>query len=150
MQRFSKFRNTVGIVLTSTCLVACGVVVASSAYATSTPKLTVTPSINLTNGKVVTVSGSGFVPGDLVFVVECLRTSKDQTGCYVPAPLPPAATITESGTMPPTQFKIKTGKIGNGFCGNKIATIRKCDISVGKADGTDSAAYPIVFKKPKK
>jgi hypothetical protein len=148
MQRFSKFRNTVGIVLTSTCLVAGGVVVASSAYATSTPKLTVTPSINLTNGKVVTVSGTGFVPGDLVFVVECLRTSKDQTGCNISNVA--AATITESGTMPPTQFKIKTGKIGNGFCGNKIATIRKCDISVGKVDGTDSAVYPIVFKKPKK
>jgi hypothetical protein len=42
------------------------------ASAASGPKLVVTPSINLHNGEVVKVSGSGFKPGDSVYIVQCL------------------------------------------------------------------------------
>lgn len=115
------------------------------------PKVVVVPSVNLKNGEVVHISGSGFKPGDTVFIVECLRSSKSEAGCKVPsASLPPSATITSAGALPRTAFKVSTGRIGNGICGTAKANLSKCAVSVGNAAGGDSAVGDITFALPAK
>ncbi len=122
-----------------------GLVGITSASA-ATPKVVVTPSTNLRNGETVHVSGSGFKPGDTVFVVECLRTAKGSAGCKLPTGIPTSLTITATGLLPRSSFKVSTGKIGNGTCGTKKANLAKCAISVGNASGGDTGVGPIVFK----
>lgn len=114
------------------------------------PKVVVTPSTKLKNGEVVHVSGSGFKPGDTVFIVECLRTSKGESGCKVPATIPPAVTITSTGLLPRSSFKVSTGRIGTGICGTTKANLAKCAVSVGNATGGDSAVGDITFALPAK
>lgn len=115
------------------------------------PKVIVTPSTNLRNGESVRVTGSGFKPGDTVFLVECQRNAKGQSGCKVPSSsLPPNATITSGGLLPKTTFKVETGRIGSGLCGTTKANVARCAVSVGNAAGGDSAVGNITFKVPAK
>lgn len=114
------------------------------------PKVVVTPSVRLKNGEVVHVSGSGFKPGDSVFIVECLRTAKGESGCKVPTTIPTPVTITATGLLPRTAFRVSTGRIGTGFCGTTKANLSKCAVSVGNATGGDSAVGDITFALPAK
>jgi hypothetical protein len=127
-------------------MTAGGVVSMASAGAKTTPKLLVKPATGLKNHETVTISGTGFKPGDTVFLVECLRTAKGQSGCNTPAPFPPSVTITSKGILKATKFKVVTGKVGTGTCGTKKTNLAKCDLSAGNAVGGDSATYNIVFK----
>ena len=114
------------------------------------PKIVVTPSTNLRNGEEVRISGSGFKPGDTVFLVECLRKAKGETGCKVVNGIPPAKTITSTGLLPKTTFKVSTGKIGSGTCGTTKANVKDCAVSIGNAAGGDSAVGDITFITPAK
>jgi len=116
----------------------------SSASAATVPKLVVTPSLNLHNGEAVKVTGSGFKPGDSVYVVECLATAKGQAGCNILGAKP--ATITATGLLPKTMFKVITGKIGTGKCGTTKGNLKSCAMSVGNISGGDSAVARIAFK----
>jgi hypothetical protein len=90
------------------------------------------------------VSGTGFKKGDSVYVVECLVGAKGGAQCNELGATP--ATINAKGDMPVTSFKVSTGAIGTGTCGTKASNLKKCDVSVGNAQGTDSATFRIVFK----
>jgi Neocarzinostatin family len=115
----------------------------------ATPKVVVTPSTNLHNGETVHVTGSGFKPGDTVFIVECLVKAKGSNGCKVPTTsLPPSATITSTGKLPRVSFKVSTGKIGNGKCGTTKLNLKACAVSVGNASGGDTGVGVIAFKAP--
>jgi hypothetical protein len=127
-------------------IMAGGIATMGAASAKTTPKLLVKPATGLKNHEMVVISGTGFKPGDTVFLVECLRTAKGQAGCRTPAPFPPSVTITAKGILRATHFKVVTGKVGNGTCGTKKTNLNKCDLSAGNAVGGDSATYPIVFK----
>jgi hypothetical protein len=130
-----------------------GVVNISNASAVGGPKVVVSPATNLRNGEVVHVSGSGFKAGDTVFFVECLAKAKGQSGCLVKG-IPPFATITATGLLPRTSFKVVTGKIGSGkgagTCGTTKVNLKNCAVSVGNASGGDSAVGLITFKAPVK
>jgi len=121
-----------------------GLVGIASANATSKPKLVVTPSSNLHTKEALKVTGSGFKPGDSVYVVECLATATGAAGCNTLAAKP--ATISATGLLPKTYFKVITGKIGTGTCGTKTSNLKSCAISVGNITGGDSAVARIVFK----
>jgi len=121
-----------------------GAVVAADPASAATPKLVVTPFTNLKNGEKVKVSGSGFTPGDTVYVVECQVTTKGESGCDIATAT--AATISSSGKLPTTTFKVITGKVGNGTCGTTKANLAKCEVSAGNAAGGDSAVKHVVFK----
>jgi Neocarzinostatin family len=121
---------------------------AIAASAASNPKLTVTPSTNLHNGEKVKVSGTGFKPGDAVYIVECLVTAKGESNCNILNTVP--ATISKTGTLAKSTFKVSTGKIGNGKCGTTAANAKDCAVSVGNISGGDSAVYRIDFKTPAK
>jgi hypothetical protein len=112
------------------------------------PKVVVTPSTNLRNGEEVHISGSGFKPGDTVFLVECLRKAKGENGCKVTNGIPPSETITSTGLLPRATFKVSTGRIGSGLCGTTKTNVSACAVSVGNAAGGDSAVGNITFKTP--
>jgi Neocarzinostatin family len=107
-------------------------------------RLAVAPSTKLHNHQRVAVTGSGFTPGDHVFVIECRRGATGQKGCDL-ATLK-AVRVTSGGRIPRTLFKVVTGKVGNGRCGTTRANRASCEISVGNAAGKDSATHAIVFK----
>jgi hypothetical protein len=104
----------------------------------------VAPVKGLKNGSKVRVSGTGFKPHDQVYVVECLATSKGQTGCDLKTLHP--VKITATGVLPAFNFKVVAGKIGNGLCGTKASNLNKCSISVANASKGDSASVRITFK----
>lgn len=141
MTKSRTLRTSLGVFATAALLVSTGVVGAGAAAG---PKLKVTPSTNLKNGSTVKVSGSGFKKGDSVYVVECLVGAKGVAQCNEFGATP--ATINSKGMLPLTSFKVITGTIGSGTCGTKPSNLKKCDVSVGNAQGTDSAVFPIVFK----
>jgi uncharacterized NAD-dependent epimerase/dehydratase family protein len=130
-----------------------GLVSVTSASGASGPKLVVAPSTNLRNGETVHVSGSGFKAGDTVYIVECLVKAKGQSGCKVSG-IPPYATITTTGLLPRTTFKVVTGTVGTGKsagkCGTTKTNLKSCAVSAGNATGGDTAVKPIVFKAPAK
>jgi hypothetical protein len=104
----------------------------------------VAPVKNLKNGSKVRVSGTGFKPGDQVYVIECLATSTSEAGCDLKTLHP--VKITAKGVLPAFNFKVVTGKIGNGSCGTKASNLRSCSISVANALKGDSARTRIAFK----
>jgi hypothetical protein len=128
-----------------------GLVYVSNASAGTGPKVVVSPSVNLRNGEVVHVSGSGFKAGDTVYLVECLAKAKGQSGCLVKG-IPPYAKITSKGLLPRTAFKVVTGKVGTGksagLCGTAKTNLKNCAVSVGNASGGDSGVGLITFRAP--
>ena len=146
MTGIRRFRASLGVVLMAGVIMAGGVLGVGTASAKMTPKLLVKPATGLKNHEMVTISGTGFKPGDTVFLVECLRKATGQAGCNTPAPMPPLVTISSTGVLRATKFRVVTGKVGNGTCGTKKVNLSRCDLSAGNALGADSATYPIVFK----
>ncbi|HEY5111404.1 MAG TPA: neocarzinostatin apoprotein domain-containing protein [Acidimicrobiales bacterium] len=128
--------------------ISSGLVSVAAASATTGPKLVVTPSTNLHNGEIVHVTGSGFTPGDSVYVVECTAIAKGAAGCNIQGAI--AKTISSTGHLPKTAFKVTTGKVGTGTgagkCGTNKYNLRSCAMSVGNALGADSAVGRIAFK----
>jgi hypothetical protein len=129
-------------------VVVTGLLGVATATAATTPKLVAKPATALTKGKTVKVTGSGFKPHDQVFLVECLAVATGQGQCDVGTATP--ATITAKGVLPPTKFKVVTGKIGKGSCGTKASNLKNCVINAGNASGGDTASVPIAFKAPKR
>lgn len=126
-----------------------GVISVTSASAAAKPKIVVTPDTNLKNGQTVSVAGTGFKPGDTVFIVECVAKAKGEAGCAVNG-IPASVTITATGKMPRAKLKLSEGKIGNGKCGTTKANLKGCAVSVGNAAGGDSAVEVVTFKAPLK
>jgi hypothetical protein len=124
----------------------------ANAKATPVPKLKVTPSSKLTNGEMVSVSGSHFTPTDSIFVVQCVvgETSTTGSGCNVAGDEGPE-TVGPKGTWGPVQFKVITGKVGTlgGTCGTTKADEKACAVSAGDALGNDGAQKAVKFLIPK-
>jgi hypothetical protein len=144
-----KLRAVIGAAVLAISGLSVGLLGAASASASSGPTVIVTPSTNLHNGETVKVKGDHFKPGDVVYVVECLRDAKGESGCLVSG-LPMGIKITATGLLPSTNFKVATGKVGTGktarTCGTNKKNLGLCAVSVGNAEGTDSGVAPIVFK----
>ena len=149
MKTTRGLRLAVSVAMLGLVALSSGVVNVTSASAAGKPKIVVTPSTNLHSGEKVSVAGSGFKPGDTVFIVECLAKAKGESDCQVNG-IPPSATISKTGLLPRTSFKVVEGKIGGGKCGTTKANLKACAVSVGNATGTDSAVGPITFKTPLK
>jgi hypothetical protein len=94
------------------------------------------------------VSGTGFKAKDTVYITECLATAKGEAQCDIDTATP--VTISATGVLKKTKFKIITGTIGSGKCGTKASNLRSCAVSAGNASGKDTATKDIVFALPKK
>jgi hypothetical protein len=138
MKRVLSSIGVLALVLAAASL--CGV---AKAGATSTPALTITPNTGLKNGQSVTVTGSGFAPGDSVFVVECLATFTSDADCNKAGATP--ATVADDGTLPSTALTLTTGAVGSGACGTTTSNLNDCVVSVANAAGADAATGPITF-----
>lgn len=120
-----------------------GVVTPASA---ATRKLVIKPATGLTNHEQVEVAGSGFTPGDSVYLVECQSDATGASGCDLKTITP--VTITSTGALLKIKFKVVTGKVGNGTCGTKASNLKKCDVDAGDKSGGDTAVGPVVFRDP--
>ncbi len=118
---------------------------ASIAFGTG-PGVSVTPSTGLTNGQSVTITGSNFTAGDSVYAVECLLTATTEAGCDTSTATP--ITVSSTGTLPSTTFKVATGAIGNGTCGTTVTNYASCIIEVATLTGTDRGVSTIDFAGP--
>jgi hypothetical protein len=122
------------------------VLMATSAFGAA-PTANATPNTGLKNNQVVKVSGAHFSPGATLAILECnhavatakaaaCNTSKIATG-----------TASSTGTLPPTPFKVFTGKVGNGKCGGSVKANHTCYIVVANTSKNSQAAVAkIVFK----
>jgi len=106
--------------------------IGAGAATVSVPTITITPSSGLTNGQVVTVTGTGFAPNASVAAVQCNGSATTEVGCDISAPN--LITVNASGDFSDTNFTVATGTIGNGTCGTS-ATDATCLISVGTSSG---------------
>jgi hypothetical protein len=132
-----------------TIVLSLGIVVATAGSAmAATPKGKVTPNKQLTNGEAVTVSGKGFSPGEVVYIVECNDTvgTSGEAACDISDFV--QATANSKGKVPPTQFDVFTGTVGNGTCGTSKAD-KDCYIAISSEDLSETALVKIVFKVPK-
>lgn len=120
--------------------VAFGSTVASAAG----PAITVTPNTGLVAGQSVSVAGTGYAPGLVLFAIECLATATSITGCDTASATP----VTESSTGTFTQaFAVVTGPVGSGTCGTS-STDLTCIIEVADQAQTNTSAAPITFATP--
>ncbi len=110
------------------------------------PGVALTPSTGLSNSQSVTVAGSGFTPGDTVFAVECLATATSEAGCDASSAVP--MTVSSTGMLPSTYFKVVTGKIGTGSCGTSVANYASCIVEIANASGADRGVATIDFVAP--
>jgi hypothetical protein len=125
-----------------------GLLNVSGAGAAAKPKLVVTPSTGLTNKKTVMVSGTGFKPKDSVYITECLANAKGEAQCDIDTATP--VTISATGVLKKTKFRVVTGKIGSGKCGTATSNLKDCAVSAGNISGGDSAVFKVTFAAPKK
>ena len=109
----------------------------------TTPSVTVSKTSGLKNGQSVTVTGSGFTPGDSVYVIECLKGASGQAGCDLTTAT--AVTVNSDGTLPSTSFKVVTGAVATGTCGTTAANAHNCVIAVANISGGDAGEAPIAF-----
>jgi Neocarzinostatin family len=133
----------------------CFVVVGTTSYAfiadasiafAGGPGVSVSPSTGLSNTQSVTVTGSGFTAGDTVYAIECLATATTKAGCDTSTVLP--MKVSAGGLLPPSYFKVVTGKIGTGSCGTSVANYADCIIEIANAGGTDRGIATIDFVAP--
>jgi hypothetical protein len=136
----------------ATCLISIGSTTTNSVVAFATiafasgPGVAVTPSTNLTNGATVSISGSDFTPADSVYAIECLETATSEAGCDTGTATP--ITVSSTGALPATSFKVVTGAVGNGTCGTSATNYNGCIIEVANITGTDAGVANIDFVAP--
>ncbi len=124
-------------------LVADAPITFGAATASTGPSITVTPATGLKNAQTVTITGSGFTPGDSLFAVECLATATSSAGCNTAGATP--ITAKSDGTLPSTTFTVATGTIGTGTCGTSATDLAGCVISVSNISSGDRGFAPITF-----
>jgi hypothetical protein len=110
------------------------------------PGVSLTPSTGLSNTQSVTLNGADFTPGDNVYAIECLATATSEAGCDTSTATP--MTVTLTGLLPTTYFRVVTGKIGTGSCGTSVTNYADCIIEVANAGGTDRGVATIDFVGP--
>jgi hypothetical protein len=109
--------------------------------------LYVTPSTDLKNGEVVTLSGTGFIPGDKVYYAECLQGALEEARCVLATFK--SVTIDSSGVFPTTHLRVATGFVGPQTCGTNSTDLGACDISVANSSLGDVAFATLAFSGPK-
>lgn len=107
-----------------------------------------TPNTALANGQTVMVSGSGFVPNETIYVIECVAGSQTSATCDLNSAAGPFTTDA-SGNLASSPFKVVTGTVvGNVTCGTSASDLSNCEISAGTIAGTDTTTTPITFALP--
>jgi hypothetical protein len=146
MASIRSFRFTIGVIAMTIAMLAGGAVSATSASAKTSPTLLVKPATGLSKGTLVKVTGAGFVPKDVVYLVECLVKASSPRQCATGTSK--RVRVSATGLLPSTKFRVATGKIGSGTCGTKASNLKSCVIKAANVKGGDSAVAHIAFKSP--
>jgi hypothetical protein len=112
------------------------------------PSVVVTPSTGLQNGSQVTVSGSGFLPGDNLYVLECQVGASAAAQCYIDLNNLITVNADGSGNVAPVKLTVYTGVIGTTTCGTSSADLSNCEVGLTNQDGTDAASQTVTFLDP--
>jgi len=124
------------------------IAVAASGPAMATaPRARATPNKQLTAGQVLKVTGKGFSPDQVMFVVQCNRdvAAYGEDACNINNYV--EVTTTRKGLVPATMFTVQTGTIGNGTCGTSKVD-RKCYIAISTEDLSQHANAEVFFAVP--
>jgi hypothetical protein len=134
-------------------LVILGSTVSAGAASGVTAPITVTPGTGLTNGEMVTITGSGFTANSIGNILEC-NSDKNQpnvmdgglvnasisVSCNAPS-LQAIVTVSASGAVS-TKFKVVEGTVGPP-CGPAPAVVTcPATDTAGKSPTADAALYP--------
>jgi hypothetical protein len=139
-----RFARAARLSIASGVLLISGAVglLAFSAPASATATLTVTPNTGLSNGSVVSASGSGFVDSSTGGLLECNSDPNQPTIDVIPgdavpvsctSPLTDLKTTSSGGLLAASNFTVHTGTIGPPAAGTD---------SNGNPAATDAALYP--------
>jgi hypothetical protein len=124
------------------------IAVAASGPAMATaPRARATPNKQLTAGQVLKVTGKGFSPDQVMFVVQCNRdvAAYGEDACNINNYV--EVTTTRKGLVPAIMFTVQTGTVGNGTCGTSKVD-RKCYIAISTADLSQHANAEVFFAVP--
>ena len=130
-----------------------GGTLAASAATGASPPITITPDTGLTNGQVVTITGTGFAKSSIGNVLECNSDAKQPTvlvgglvnstisvSCIAPS-LSKLVTTSATGALN-TTFPVVQGTVGPP-CGPAPAAVTcPATDSAGKSPTADAALYP--------
>jgi len=111
-------------VVAVTGLLVAGLTMVALPASAATPTAKVAPSKNLTNLKVVQVSGKGWPAGDTLAIVECNSNAatSDTKACNETLGGPGGIVFTDAnakGVVAKTAFTFVTGTVGDGTCNSK-------------------------------
>ncbi len=110
------------------------------------PNVALSPSTGLTNGGSTSITGVGFTPGDTVYAVECALYATSEAGCDTGTATP--ITVSSTGALPATSFKVVAGTVGTGTCGTSAANYDGCIIEVANIMGADAGFTTFDFVAP--
>jgi alpha-beta hydrolase superfamily lysophospholipase len=103
----------------------------------------VTPDRGLTNGQTVTVSWSGFTPGNTINIVQCSnRTAGDASACDLKTGKILQPNPTGSGSL---EMQVVTGPVGTGICDADHADCQMVFNDGGSLDPSASVRVSLVF-----
>ncbi len=106
-------------------------------------RASVTPRRGLANGQVVTVSWSGFTPGNTINIVQCSNhTAGDASACDLKTGKILQPNPTGSGSLP---LEIVTGAVGNGMCDSDHPDCQIVFNDGGSLDPSASVRISIAF-----
>ena len=159
MARSSAYRwpahaSTLGVAVVI-CAFTAGVLLPPPAAAHASLSVEVSPDRGLVNGQVVTISGrglsrSGGGSGLAWFVTECTSSVRNR---FNPSTDTPHCDVADARAVKvghdgrfSTRFHVRTGVIGDGFCGTAGHTNCVIGISTAKGHGT---VVDISFASPK-
>jgi large repetitive protein len=150
-----KSRTTarVLVVVVSAVVLAAGVLTASAAVAASSPTLSASPNTGLSNGSVVSVSGSGFAKSSIGNVLECNSDPSQPTvedGSPINSSIPVSCTapsysklVTTNGSGDvSTTYTVEEGTTGPPCGASPAAVTCPSTDSAGHTPTADAADYP--------
>jgi fermentation-respiration switch protein FrsA (DUF1100 family) len=103
-------------------------------------RASVTPSKGLANGQTVTVRWTGFLPGNVVNVVEC--SGDNETDCAIATGRVLLPDPIGSGS---TTLRVVQGQVGNGVCGTTRAPCSVYVNDAGLLSPTATIRIPVSF-----
>jgi Neocarzinostatin family len=145
MSRFTKLIAAASLVASSLAFVG-----TLGASASGTPTITLSPSTGLSTTALtdpVTVTGTGFVAGSTLYILECdgvLPTAESH--CDIGAALGTAFTVPSSGNFTQNFFMVPNDTSAGAGCATSASTMT-CEVVVSDNPQTadDSAEAPVTF-----
>jgi hypothetical protein len=115
----------------------------TEAGATTIPSVQATPSTNVADGQVISVTGSGFTPSATIAVIECQAGTTSETGCDLSTYILTTGSSTGGFTTPYVASRyIHTSSPTTVDCSLSVACIL---VAANDVNTSEAAAIPLRF-----